>query len=1026
MYQSSITFDERIHDSARTFHALITIGNDSIRDAVKSVRFNGGSNGESDFSIGSVVSQYVEIEISETDLILENREFLLQIGLDIGNTTEYIPMGYFTAKRPKRDERGVTITADDRMMKLEAECDVSSLPENTNTIAVLQKITQLTGVPINTQGLSSINMTKPAGYTCREALQVIAQLYGGFAICNRQGQIIITWYSESGYTIPTGRYWDTFKHNDYAYVLDKLTCYIGKDEEGNNLSISAGTGQLGITFSNAFMTQSILNDVWNKIGGFTYMPGSIQFMGDPRIDPWDIITVSDLNGTSYKVPAMTLNHEYDGGLVTSVEAAGKTETEQNADYKGPMTSQMERYAVQLALLDTALVGKLSAREAELTYATIARLDLDIGRVNETIIKKADITDLNVTNENVESLRSGKADVGDLNAAVGRFNVLESNFSNLKTVLAGNAAATSADIIQLNATNSVIDSALIKSIISQNVTVNDLLAGRISTDRFEIGSDDGGMVFNGNTAQWLDGDDNVRIQIGQDGQGNFSFLIADADGNPLFYENGLTANAVPNGLIVDSMVASNANVDASKINIASLFREMNGSQNVLKANRIYFDETGQTLVQQYSQFSDDLTSLDSRVTTAESAADQAAQAARAATDALSGIDTLTNFIVDLTNDAHVVHTYADGSGGIYTDVITQVTAWLGDVDVSAQCQILAYPSASVSGVWNPNTRTYQVTAMSDVNGYVDFDVTYGIESRSLTDRSGNNLTDRNGNRLFGRSGDTHMRKRFSVSKSPDGRIGLSYNLTSSTNVISLAEKTGALTPAQIRFSANKNDNGTISSYAGIFVIYESTDYVNYTQRYRSSEAETTTLYTPTSIQVKSIRCELQDANNSILDTESIPIIVSGDGLVAEIGGVSESVVEVGTRVGNIETGIEGLRTSLSNINTQIAGLSDGTLLHTWTFEIRDGVAYCEAHIYKGGSITDIRTEFDPTCFTWQRVAEDGITDLGTGYTKEVLASSMELGGVIRNTFTASEEFGLTDRYSNALTDRDGNRFIVRVA
>lgn len=1026
MYQSSITFDERIHDSARTFHALITIGNDSIRDTVKSVRFNGGSNGENDFSLGSVVSQYVELEISDTDIVLENREFLLEIGMDIGSTTECIPMGYFTAKKPKRDERGVTITADDRMMKLEVESDMSSLPENTNTIAVLQRISTLTGVPINTQGLASINMPRPAGYTCREVLQIVAQLYGGFAICNRQGQIIITWYSESGYTVSTGRYWDTFKHNDYAYILDKLTCYIGKDEEGNNISISAGTGQLGITFSNAFMTQSILNDVWNKIGGFTYMPGSIRFMGDPRIDPWDIITVSDLNGTSYKVPAMTLNHEYDGGLVTSVEAAGKTETEQNADYKGPMTSQMERYAVQLALLDTALVGKLSAREAELTYATIARLDLDIGRVNEAIIKKADVEALNVIEEDVETLRAGKADVGVLDAAIGRFNVLEGNFSKLKTLLAGNAAATSADIIQLNATNSVIDSALIKSIISQNVTVNDLLAGRISTDRFEIGSDDGGMVFSGNTAQWLDGDDNVRIQIGQDGQGDFSFLIADADGNPLFYENGLTANAVPNGLIVDSMVASNANVDASKINIDSLFRVMNGSQNVLKANRIYFDETGQTLVQQYSQFSDDLTSLDSRVTTAESAADQAAQAARAATDALSGIDTLTNFIVDLTNDAHVVHTYADGSGGIYTDVMTQVTAWLGDVDVSAQCQILAYPSASVSGVWNPNTRTYQVTAMSDVNGYVDFDVTYGIESRSLTDRSGNNLTDRNGNRLFGRSGDTHMRKRFSVSKSPDGRIGLSYNLTSSTNVISLAEKTGALTPAQIRFSANKNDNGTISSYAGIFVIYESTDYVNYTQRYRSSEAETTTLYTPTSIQVKSIKCELQDANNSILDTESIPIIVSGDGLVAEINGVSESVVEVGTRVGTVETGIEGLRTSLSNMSTQIAGLSDGTLLHTWTFEIRDGVAYCEAHIYKGGSITDIRTEFDPTCFTWQRVAEDGITNLGTGYTKEVLASSMELVGVIRNTFTASEEFGLTDRYSNALTDRDGNRFIVRVA
>ena len=68
-------------------------------------------------------------------------------------------------------------------------------------------------------------------------------------------------------------------------------------------------------------------------------------MGDPRIDPVGFLTVEDRNGNSYKVPAMKLTQEYDGGLSTEVEAVGKTEAEQRTGFTGPNTENMDRFYV---------------------------------------------------------------------------------------------------------------------------------------------------------------------------------------------------------------------------------------------------------------------------------------------------------------------------------------------------------------------------------------------------------------------------------------------------------------------------------------------------------------------------------------------------------------------------------------------------------------------------------------------------------------------------------------------------------
>lgn len=599
MYQSTKDFDNLIQQDSRTFKCLVTCDDVSIEN-IKNVKFTGGSEGEDDFSLGSTVSQYVTVTMSCAGAI-EGKEFLLQIGMDIDSVEEYIPIGYFTAGKSSKNEGQIEFTAYDRMMQTERPFSMDGT--TTDTISVLKKIEEITKVPVVTSGLSSISMSVPKGYSCREVLSYVAQMYASFAVCNRQGQIEIHTYEDSKYTVDTGRYWDNFEHNDYLFTVDKLTCYTGQDKDGNSISISSGSGARTISFSNPFMTQSVLDNVFQKLKGFSYMPGSLKLLGDPRIDVWDIITVEDLSGESYKVPVMKLEWEYDGGLTYSIEAAGLSEDETNDSYKGPQTKEMERYYAQLVMIDTAMINKLDVDTAKITYATIKNLD----------VVKENVQEINGELGNFKNLTADKftaidAKITNLDVDYEKVGILEGEYANLKNVLMGNAGVGDLQNIHLTSENAVIDSALIRTAVMQTVSISDLLAGDISTNKFRILSEDGGILIQGATQQWKDADSVIRMQAGQDANGDFTFALFDKTGKGILIDStGIKEGAIADGLIVNKMVSDDAAISANKLDIDSLFTTINNSVQTINSSRIWFDEKNQTLNQVYTQMSEDVQS-----------------------------------------------------------------------------------------------------------------------------------------------------------------------------------------------------------------------------------------------------------------------------------------------------------------------------------------------------------------------------------------------------------------------------------
>lgn len=205
--------------------------------------------------------------------------------------------------------------------------------------------------------------------------------------------------------------------------------------------------------------------------------------------------------------------------------------------------------------EVAKINELIANEIKAVNATITSLDA----------KFATIEQLNTEIANVNKLIAEKATIEDLNAAKAQIGELDAQLANIDAILSGSIGTGTLQTIHLTAKNVVIDDAVISDLIAAKISVDQLKAGIISTNKFQVQSDDGGFKVVGNTTQWTDSNGKVRMQAGRDADGNFNFAVFGADGTTRYFdENGIHEAGIPDGIIRDDMVADDANIQASKI------------------------------------------------------------------------------------------------------------------------------------------------------------------------------------------------------------------------------------------------------------------------------------------------------------------------------------------------------------------------------------------------------------------------------------------------------------------------------
>lgn len=548
-------------------------------------------NPNNSISIGNTCSSSVTFSIFQPEITLENKDITIFEGVKGDSGIEYVQIGIFTVTKEESNGEYTKYTAYDKMYKAEKGY-FSALTYPSTDKAILEEICTKLGIQLATSITNTHTITdKPQGYTMREMIGYMAMLQGGNAAINSDGNLEIKWYKDSDYVLDGHQYYQqgvTFTTSK-DFTIRKLTCNNTKSGDKETSTITSGSGTTGLSFANPFMTQANLNEIYKKIGGFQFRPLTVKFVGDWRLEVGDIITVNK-GGVDYKVPIMQITHECDGGLMDTVTSIGQSDTENSNIASGPITKQMERYYADLVLINKAVI-----ENADITSANIESLKAHQAYIDQLKANKIETITANIVNLTANKATINEANIAKLQADYAQIGVLNADVADIKTLMFGSATGKSLTTEFANAVVSVIGNAQIKSAMIDSIAADKITSGKIYTNLVEILSESGNLDIADNTIQIKDDNKVARVQIGKDANSDYNMYVWDKAGNLMFDALGLTEKGVTRKVVRDDVVQDNANINASKLDIETLFSVINNDNtHTLKSNKIYLDNEGQTL------------------------------------------------------------------------------------------------------------------------------------------------------------------------------------------------------------------------------------------------------------------------------------------------------------------------------------------------------------------------------------------------------------------------------------------------
>lgn len=202
-------------------------------------------------------------------------------------------------------------------------------------------------------------------------------------------------------------------------------------------------------------------------------------------------------------------------------------------------------SVQNVLSDQGTINKLFGDYLEYKVIHVGNIIGDKAEFNELFSKYI----------NSEYIAANSTDIKKLNTDV----------ANINSAIIGTSSTETGIVFNLSSANAKFDSAWIINGIAGKMTIGDLAAGDITiSDTMRILSENGNFIMNGSAMQFLDTEGNVGIQIGYDTNKNPSIIIKDNKGVTVMTSQGITKDAIADGLIVNNMLGDKS-VSKDKLN-----------------------------------------------------------------------------------------------------------------------------------------------------------------------------------------------------------------------------------------------------------------------------------------------------------------------------------------------------------------------------------------------------------------------------------------------------------------------------
>ena len=384
MYTTSTTVSSRIESYCRTWRMWLendesVIMGDNIMSATSDVQSTSLSD---DIELGAVCSQSWALQINDAEARFLGNEYDLSLYLaDLTGVTTYstleaytyaelskltveqisklgevlddekIPMGRFTCVKSKKSGGSVQLTMADRLYFSDKPY-VPHIPIPNWNRSVEDDICRQLGLQ-NGNDYTEVRLLRdkngrrlidkngkvlyskyfyfkvssvPKDVTMRQMLSYLASAQGQFGYVDRFGRYVRKWYGSSVKTLDNNTI-DLPTLSERQNAIVGIICKVS-DDVTLSLGVTDTTQGRVLEFENPYMTESLLQSLWRRIGGFSWYTTELYHrLGDPRFDIGDVVTYTS-GADSYDIPITNLGFTFDGGLSADISAVGLSVEEQ--------------------------------------------------------------------------------------------------------------------------------------------------------------------------------------------------------------------------------------------------------------------------------------------------------------------------------------------------------------------------------------------------------------------------------------------------------------------------------------------------------------------------------------------------------------------------------------------------------------------------------------------------------------------------------------------------------------------------
>lgn len=266
----------------------------------------------------------------------------------------------------------------------------------------------------------------------------------------------------------------------------------------------------------------------------------------------------------------------------------------NSDSEKAYLTTMLQQMVKMGIFKNAVSGIVSGTEANFDEIKVNNL---IAKYIQTSSLKADTIKAN----QITGWEDSKTLIDFVNNQINTV-IVNTDIGNIKNLLAGNAGVGDLQAIKLTVDNAIIDEAVVKKLIASKISVADLATHSATAEMITLVSQDGkpSIGFKGSTQQFYDSNGNVRVQIGQDTTGDFTFSLFDETGSGVLIDSkeGVHSGAIKNGLIVNDMLKDDS-ISKNKLNFPIVETDENGKVSITEI----LDGNGNEFGISYQEFQD---------------------------------------------------------------------------------------------------------------------------------------------------------------------------------------------------------------------------------------------------------------------------------------------------------------------------------------------------------------------------------------------------------------------------------------